>query len=123
MKYLDQSQGSKWQMIHSVEKQLLAQHLASILNKGLDFLLEENRIEDLQLMYSLLGRVKNGQVELCSKMAEYVKKSGKVIMINPEKDKTMVQELLDVNWKEEIRQYLKSYFRSNDKFVTCEESI
>ena len=49
--------------------------------------------------------------------------SGKVIMINPEKDKTMVQELLDVNWKEEIRQYLKSYFRSNDKFVTCEESI
>ena len=56
-------------------------------------------------------------------MAEYVKKRGKVIMINPEKDKTMVQELLDVNWKEEIRQYLKSYFRSNDKFVTCEESI
>ena len=117
--YLDQS--SKWQLIHSVEKQLLAQHLASILNKGLDFLLEENRIEDLQLMYSLLGRVKNGQVELCSKMAEYVKK--RVIKINPEKDKTMVQELLDVNWKEEIGQYLKSYLRSNDKFVTCEESI
>ena len=72
-------------------------------------------------MYSLLGRVKNGQVELCSKMAEYVKK--RVIKINPEKDKTMVQELLDVNWKEEIGQYLKSYLRSNDKFVTCEESI
>ena len=77
LKYLDQSQGSKWQMTHSVEKQLLPKHLASILNKGLDFLLEENRIEDLQLMYSLLGRVKDGQVELCSKMAEYVKKSGK----------------------------------------------
>ena len=121
MKYLDQSHSSKWQTIHSVEKQLLDQHLASILNKELNFLLEENRIEDLQLMYSLLGRVKNGQVELCSKMAEYVKK--RVIKINPEKDKTMVQELLDVNWKEEIGQYLKSYLRSNDKFVTCEESI
>ena len=58
-------------------------------------------------------------------MAEYVKKRGKVIVINinPEKDKTMVQELLYDNWKEEIGQYLKSYFRSNDKFVTCEGSI
>ena len=49
--------------LDSVEKQLLARHLASILNKGLDFLLE-NRIADLQLMYSL-GRIKNVQVELC----------------------------------------------------------
>ena len=57
--------------LDSVEKQLLARHLASILNKGLDFLLE-NRIADLQLMYSL-GRIKNVQVELCSKMAKYVK--------------------------------------------------
>ena len=112
--YLDQS--SKWQLIHTVEKQLLAQHLSSILTKGLDMLLEENRIEDLQLMYSLLGRVKNGHVELCSKMAEYVKKRGKVIMINPEKDKTMVQELLD--FKEKLDNILKSCFRNNEKFVT-----
>jgi len=112
--YLDQS--SKWQLIHSVEKQLLAQHLSSILNKGLDFLLEENRIEDLQLMYNLLGRVKNGQAELCSKMSEYVKKRGKVTVINPEKDKTMVQELLD--FKEKLDNILKKCFRSNDKFVT-----
>ena len=112
--YLDQS--SKWQLIHSVEKQLLAQHLSSILIKGLDFLLEENRIEDLQLMYNLLGRVKNGQSELCSKMSEYVKKRGKVIVINPEKDKTMVQELLD--FKEKLDNILKLCFRNNDKFVT-----
>jgi len=112
--YLDQS--SKWQLIHTVEKQLLAQHLSSILTKGLDMLLEENRIEDLQLMYSLLGRVKNGHVELCSKMAEYVKKRGKVIVINPEKDKTMVQELLD--FKEKLDNILKSCFRNNEKFVT-----
>ena len=49
--------------LDSVEKRLLARHLASILIKGLDFLLE-NRIADLQLMYSL-GRIKNVQVELC----------------------------------------------------------
>ena len=39
--YLDTS--SKWQLIHTVEKQLISEHLASILNKGLDSLLEENR--------------------------------------------------------------------------------
>merc|ERR1719402_2048771 len=79
-------------------------------------LLEENRTEDLQLMYNLLGRVKTGQQELCNKMAEYVKKRGKVIVINPEKDKTMVQELLD--FKEKLDNILKICFKSNEKFVT-----
>ena len=112
--YLDQT--SKWPLIHTVEKQLLAQHLQTILSKGLDFLLEENRVEDLQLMYNLLGKVKNGHTELCSKMADYVKKRGKVIVINPEKDKTMVQELLD--FKEKLDNILKCCFQNNDKFVT-----
>ena len=112
--YLDQS--SKWQLVHTVEKQLLALHLSTILSKGLDCLLEENRTEDLQLMYSLLGRVKTGQQELCNKMAEYVKKRGKVIVINPEKDKTMVQELLD--FKEKLDNILKACFSNNDKFIT-----
>ena len=39
-------------------------------------------------------RVKTGQSDLCNKMAEYVKKRGKVIVINPEKDKTMVQVIV-----------------------------
>ena len=82
----------------------------------LDCLLEENRKEDLQLMYNLLGRVKNGQQELCNKMAEYVKKRGKVIVINPEKDKTMVQELLD--FKEKLDTILRCCFSNNDKFIT-----
>jgi len=37
-------------------------------------------------------------------------------VINPEKDKTMVQELLD--FKEKLDNILKKCFRSNDKFVT-----
>jgi hypothetical protein len=35
--------------------------------------------------------VKEGKKEICAKMSEYVRKRGKVIVINPEKDKTMVQ--------------------------------
>ena len=42
-------------------------------------------------IYALNVRTKDGKVELCARMADYVKKRGKVIVINPEKDKTMVQ--------------------------------
>ena len=63
--YLDQM--SKWQLIHTVENQLISEHLSSILTKGLDGLLEENRKDDLKLMYSLLGRVKSGHNELKGK--------------------------------------------------------
>ncbi|XP_023338669.1 cullin-4B [Eurytemora carolleeae] len=112
--YLDSS--SKWQLIHCVEKQLLSEHLNTILTKGLDILLEENRLEDLSLMYTLLCRVSTGKADLCSKMAEYVKKRGKIIVINPEKDKTMVQELLD--FKEKLDLIVEKCFRKNDKFVT-----
>ena len=35
-------------------------------------------------------------------ICEYVKKRGSVIVINPEKDKTMVQELLEFKEKERI---------------------
>ena len=82
-------------MIHTVEKELISEHLNAILTKGLDLLLEENRKPELRLMYDLIGRVKKGHGELKSKMCEFVKKRGAVIVINPEKDKTMVQELLE----------------------------
>jgi len=117
--YLDTS--TKYQLFHIVEKQLIAEHLTTILTKGLDILMEENRIVDLKLMYNLLGRVKNSNVnaqsELCNKMADYVKKRGKVIVINPEKDKTMVQELLE--FKDKLDIILDQCFNHNDKFVTA----
>lgn len=69
--YLDIS--TKWQLIHTVEKQLLSEHLSAILQKGLDSLLEENRIKDLSLLYVLFNRVKNGIVELCLNFNLYIK--------------------------------------------------
>lgn len=71
--YLDPC--TKWALIHSVEKQLLSEHLTSILQKGLDVLLEENRIKDLTLMYRLFSRVKNGPTELCNNFNSFIKVS------------------------------------------------
>ncbi|XP_015188193.1 PREDICTED: cullin-4A-like isoform X1 [Polistes dominula] len=111
--YLDTS--TKWSLIHTVEKQLLSEHISSILQKGLSGLLDENRISDLSLLYNLYNRVKNGLVELCLNFNCYIKKKGKTIVIDPEKDKTMVQELLD--FKDKMDNIVNTCFHKNEKFA------
>ena len=63
----------RWSLIHTVEKQLLSEHITSILQKGLSGLLDENRISDLSLLYNLYSRIKNGLVELCLNFNSYIK--------------------------------------------------
>ncbi|KAG8322193.1 Cullin-4A [Homalodisca vitripennis] len=110
--YLDTS--TKWSLIHTVEKQLLSEHLTTVLQKGLDNLLEENRVDELALLYSLFTRVKKGLQELCANFNTYIKKKGRTIVIDPEKDKTMVQELLD--FKDKMDNVVCTCFQKNDKF-------
>lgn len=61
------------QLVYTVEKQLLSEHLTGILQKGLEQLLEENRLSDLTLLYSLFSRVKTGTIELCANFNAYIK--------------------------------------------------
>jgi len=110
--YLDHT--TKRALISTVEKQLIGEHLTQILQKGLDPLIEENRIHDLKLAYNLLCRVKNGTQELCTWFCTYVKKRGRTIVIDPEKDKTMVQELLD--FKEKLNNIVVTCFQNNEKY-------
>nr|XP_022915121.1 cullin-4A [Onthophagus taurus] len=110
--YLDSS--TKHQLIHNVEKQLLSEHVNHILQKGLDGLLDGNRLSDLSLLYTLLGRVKNGHYELCVAFNGYIKKRGRTIVIDPEKDRTMVQELLD--FKDCTDNIVATCFNRNEKF-------
>jgi len=110
--YLDHT--TKRALISTVEKQLIGEHLTQILQKGLDPLIEENRIHDLKLAYSLLCRVKNGMQELCTWFCTYVKKRGRTIVIDPEKDKTMVQELLD--FKAKLNNIVVTCFQNNEKY-------
>lgn len=63
----------RWSLIHTIEKQLLSEHVSSILQKGLSGLLDENRISDLSLLYNLYSRIKNGLVELCLNFNGYIK--------------------------------------------------
>lgn len=106
---------TKHQLIYTVEKQLISDHLTGILQKGLDLLLEENRLVDLTLMYSLFSRVKNGTIELCMAFNAYIKKKGRTIVIDPEKDRTMVQDLL--NFKDKLDNIVHKCFDHNEKYV------
>ncbi|XP_054657730.1 cullin-4A isoform X5 [Grus americana] len=69
--YLDHS--TQKPLIACVEKQLLGEHLSAILQKGLDNLLDENRISDLTQTYQLFSRVKGGQQILLQHWSEYIK--------------------------------------------------
>ncbi|KAH8291276.1 hypothetical protein KR054_010269 [Drosophila jambulina] len=111
--YLDSS--TKHPLIYNVEKELLAEHLTSILQKGLDSLLEDNRLSDLTLLYGLLSRVKNGTSELCGNFNGFIKKKGRTIVIDPEKDKSMVQDLLD--FKDKMDVIVRNCFEHNEKFT------
>ncbi|NXQ28821.1 CUL4A protein, partial [Alaudala cheleensis] len=111
--YLDHS--TQKPLIACVEKQLLGEHLAAILQKGLDSLLDENRISDLTQTYQLFSRVKGGQQILLQHWSEYIKNFGTTIVVNPEKDKDMVQELLD--FKDKVDHIIEVCFQKNEKFI------
>ncbi|KAG8511853.1 Cullin-4B [Galemys pyrenaicus] len=113
--YLDQT--TQKSLIATVEKQLLGEHLTAILQKGLNNLLDENRIQDLSLLYQLFSRVRGGVQVLLQQWIEYIKAFGSTIVINPEKDKTMVQELLD--FKDKVDHIIDICFMKNEKFINA----
>ncbi|XP_032959116.1 cullin-4B isoform X8 [Rhinolophus ferrumequinum] len=113
--YLDQT--TQKSLIATVEKQLLGEHLTAILQKGLNNLLDENRIQDLSLLYQLFSRVRGGVQVLLQQWIEYIKAFGSTIVINPEKDKTMVQELLD--FKDKVDHIIDVCFLKNEKFINA----
>ncbi|XP_015244572.1 cullin-4B [Cyprinodon tularosa] len=113
--YLDQS--TQKPLIATVEKQLLGEHLTAVLQKGLTHVLDENRVQDLSLLYQLFNRVRGGVQVLLQHWIEYIKAFGSTIVINPEKDKTMVQELLD--FKDKVDHIIDVCFLKNEKFVNA----
>ena len=89
--------------------------MTGLLQKGLDALLDENRLSDLQLLYQLFSRVKMGTIELCTNFNQFIKKKGRTIVIDPEKDKSMVQDLLD--FKDKMDNIVLTCFDRNEKFL------
>ena len=89
-------ESSRRPLVAVVESVLLEpQCLETVIEKGLDGLLDETRVEELKLAYTLFARVN------CLPMLEvgfnsYLKRVGVEIVADKERDKTMVQELLEL---------------------------
>ncbi|MCJ8747848.1 hypothetical protein PDJAM_G00158090 [Pangasius djambal] len=113
--YLDQS--TQKPLISAVEKQLLGEHMTAILQKGLSTLLDENRVTELTLLYQLFSKVKGGLPVLLQFWREYIKNFGGEIVGSPEKDKDMVQELLD--FKDKMDNVAHSCFQRNEGFINA----
>uniref|UniRef100_A0AAX7VC46 Cullin-4A n=1 Tax=Astatotilapia calliptera TaxID=8154 RepID=A0AAX7VC46_ASTCA len=113
--YLDQS--TQKRLISCVEKQLLEEHMTAILQKGLSTLLDENRVTELTLLYQLFSKVKGGLPTLLQFWRDYIKSFGGEIVCTPEKDKDMVQDLLD--FKDKMDNVAQSCFARNESFINA----
>ncbi|KAM9826637.1 cullin-4A isoform 2-T2 [Syngnathus typhle] len=104
-------------LINCVEKQLLGEHMSTILQKGLSILLDGNRVTELALLYQLFSKVKDGLPTLLQFWRDYIKTFGEEIVCTPEKDKDMVQELLD--FKDKMDNVAQSCFARSEGFINA----
>eukprot|EP00180_Rhodochaete_pulchella_P000265 Plantae.Rhodophyta-Rhodochaete_pulchella.ctg119.p1 GENE.Plantae.Rhodophyta-Rhodochaete_pulchella.ctg119~~Plantae.Rhodophyta-Rhodochaete_pulchella.ctg119.p1 ORF type:complete len:654 (-),score=151.85 Plantae.Rhodophyta-Rhodochaete_pulchella.ctg119:859-2796(-) len=120
--YLDET--TRRPLIACVEKNLLAIHAKSILDKGFDQLMDGWRVEDLSRLYKLFGRINSTMTEIAGSSAHdqmkasfmsYVKRVGAEIVLDSGKDGEMVNSLLA--YKDKLDQILVKAFSSTDLFT------
>lgn len=125
---LDSSQTvSSHKIQQAINEAYLAPHVSKILtglNNAEVYMLENDKYEDLQLMYSLLKRV-NAHPAMRDVLRAHVEGKGKAIVSDEEyiksKDKTFIQPVLDLKDKfDEILQ--KSFFSDRDFRATLSTS-
>eukprot|EP01103_Thecamoeba_quadrilineata_P014277 TRINITY_DN4208_c0_g1_i1.p1 TRINITY_DN4208_c0_g1~~TRINITY_DN4208_c0_g1_i1.p1 ORF type:complete len:785 (-),score=106.82 TRINITY_DN4208_c0_g1_i1:223-2577(-) len=112
VQYLDPT--TRKPLITCVERQLLELHVPLILEKGFDLLMDRDRRSDLSRMYQLLSRV-SGLDKMKISWNAYIKRTGYEIVISPERDSTMVQDLLD--FKAKLDDILSDCFHKNDAYA------
>ena len=94
-------------------EQLLAQHVDAVLEKGFADLMDLTRIDDLKNLYGLLALV-DALPKLRAAFAAYIKRVGTAMVGDPERERTLVQELLV--FKERLDKVLSIAFASNEQF-------
>ena len=103
----------------AIEHNLLRVTVDEVLRKGLCSMLADNRHEDLARLYRLLKRV-DELGTLQQAFEAYTLECGKVIVMSPEKDKYMVDELL--NLKQKLDAVVTTSFQASEVFMTSVKS-
>lgn len=85
---------------------------------GAEKLFCENKTEDIKLLYQLFGRVKNARQNLKNAFVTYIKKVGRAMVSDTERDKTLVRDLMELKGK--LDQTVNACFENNEKFIQGE---
>ncbi|RAL50260.1 hypothetical protein DM860_007934 [Cuscuta australis] len=109
--YLDAN--TRKPLIATTEKRLLERHISAILEKGFTMLIDGNRINDIQRMYMLFSRV-DALESLRHALSLYIRRTGQGIVMDEEKDKDMVYNLLE--FKASLDKILEESFIKNEAF-------
>lgn len=102
-------------LIQILDDQLISKHLTTLTSKpsGFSSFLENSKFSDLKRMYQLFARVGALQ-QIEDSCFAYVKSTGSPIINDPEREKTVVQELLSL--KDKMAQVIENSFDNNEHF-------
>ncbi|KAF9185173.1 Cullin-4B [Haplosporangium sp. Z 11] len=111
-------------LIAAVEGELLERWTDMLLQKGFEAVMADHNLGDLKLWHDLLTRV-NGLEKLSLHFGNYVKKTGKALVVDPSRDETMVEDLL--KFKHGVDEVVSQCFQNSDLFLNvlkeCFESF
>jgi len=117
--YLDESTEAR--IVEVVEEELIKRHMKTIVdmeNSGVVHMLSHLKIDDLQCMYKLLGRVSEGHKIMAECMSEHLRAKGKALveetMVTQTNAIVYVQNLLDL--KDLFDNFLVGSFSSDPYF-------
>jgi cullin-4 len=106
--------------ITAVETIMVKSMASNILEKGLKGLIENNKLEDLSLLYKLLKKVDELKT-LDTFICAVIKETGVAIMQESNENKNLVSELL--NFQEKIEVLITSSFENNIKFKYSNKKV
>ncbi|TPX64810.1 hypothetical protein CcCBS67573_g08297 [Chytriomyces confervae] len=102
-------------LVAIVERILIETHIESLLKKGFDDLIQNDRVEDLTRMYTLFSRTPNGLVNIRKYFGDYIAKVGLSIVNDVNRDPTMILDL--IAFKKRMENLTNTAFASSKEFM------
>ncbi|VDM65096.1 unnamed protein product [Strongylus vulgaris] len=118
--YLDES--TRAPLLTRAEKCMISDHMQDVVDNGLATLLTDNRVQDVTRLYLLLSRVEGGVPLLKTGFSSYIKRVGKAMIMDPQHDPTMVEDLM--TFKDKLDVFVDTCFGTEEermKFAQAEK--
>ncbi|KFM25773.1 Cullin-4 [Auxenochlorella protothecoides] len=107
-------QQSRDLLMATLKASLLEEHMASLLQRGLDALIEEGRVEDLSRAYRLSERI-DALDGLRAAFKGHVRRVGLARVGDLEREGTLVSDLL--TWRSRLESYVATAFARSEAFA------